>query len=86
MRIRVMLAALLVVLAATADAKPIAGTASLSGAVQAPAAFQAAQVHLMNTDRNVLFMVWTRGGRYQALNLFPGRYEVTVKKAGLRRG
>jgi len=83
MRIRVMLAALLVVLAATADAKPIAGTASLSGAVQAPAAFQAAQVHLMNTDRNVLFMVWTRGGRYQALNLFPGRYEVTVKKAGL---
>jgi len=82
MRIRVMLAALLVVLAATADAKPIAGTASLSGSVQAPAAFQAAQVHLMNTDKNVLFMVWTRGGRYQALNLFPGRYEVTVKKAG----
>jgi virginiamycin B lyase len=82
MRFRVILVALLAVVAATADAAPIAGTASLSGAVQAPAAFQAAQVHLMNTDKNVLFMVWTRGGRYQALHLFPGRYEVTVKKAG----
>ena len=27
-------------------------------------------------------MVWTTGGRYQAINLLPGRYEVTVKKAG----
>src|SRR6267142_6776399 len=82
MRIRVMLAAILVVLAATADAKPIAGAASLSGTVQAPAALQAVQVHLMNTDKNVLFMVWTSGGRYQAVNLFPGRYEVSVRTAG----
>jgi len=85
MRIRVILAAtlaLLTVLSFGADAGPIAGTASLSGAVQAPKAFQAAQVHLMNVDKNVLFMVWTAGGRYQAINLFPGRYEVSVRKAG----
>ena len=85
MRIRVMLAAalaLFAILSFGADAGPIAGSASLSGTVQAPKAFQAAQVHLLNVDKNVLFMVWTSGGRYQAVNLFPGRYEVTVKKAG----
>jgi len=82
MRTRVMLAAVLVLFAVTADAAPIAGTATLSGAVQAPKAFQAAQVHLLNTDKNVLFMVWTAGGRYRASNLLPGRYQVTVKKAG----
>src|SRR3954467_5178161 len=85
MRIRVILAIALglpAVVSFTADAGPIAGTASLSGAVQAPTAFQAAQVHLMNVDKNVLFMVWTSGGRYQAINLFPGRYEVSVRKAG----
>ena len=27
-------------------------------------------------------MVWSSGGRYRAVNLFPGRYEVTVRKAG----
>jgi virginiamycin B lyase len=82
MRTRVLLAAVLVLFAVTADAEPIAGTAALSGAVQASKAFQAAQVHLLNTDKNVLFMVWTAGGRYRAINLLPGRYEVTVKKAG----
>src|SRR5437867_10035574 len=85
MRFRVMLAAalaLFAVLSFGADAGPIAGSASLSGTVQAPKAFQAAQVHLLNVDKNVLFMVWTSGGRYQAVNLFPGRYEVTVRKPG----
>ena len=82
MRIRALLAAVIVGLAINADAAPIAGTASLSGVVQAPTAFQAAQIHLMNVDKNVLFMVWTRGGRYQAINLFPGRYEVSVRTAG----
>ena len=82
MPIRMLLAALLVVLAAAADAAPIAGTASLSGAVQAPRAVPGAQVHLLNVDMKVLFMVWSSGGRYRAVNLFPGRYEVTVRTAG----
>src|SRR5258705_4129033 len=64
------------------DATPIAGTAAVSGAVEAPRAFTAAQVHLLNVDKNVLFMVYTSGGRYRAVNLFPGRYEVTVRKPG----
>ena len=38
---------------------------------------------MMNVDRNVLFMVYTSGGRYQAAHLMPGRYEVTVRTTGL---
>jgi virginiamycin B lyase len=64
-----------------ADATSSPG-AALSGVVEAPKPFKAAQVHLMNVDKNVLFMVYTSGGRYQAQNLFPGAYEVTVRKPG----
>jgi virginiamycin B lyase len=60
----------------------IAGTGRVSGKVEAPGPFQAAQVHLMNVDKNVLFMVYTNGGRYEAVNLFPGKYDVSVVKRG----
>ena len=69
--------------AGAADAPSLAGMATISGAVDAPKPFKAAQVHLMNTEKNVLFMVYTSGGRYRAVNLFPGRYEITVRKPGL---
>src|SRR5437879_13583672 len=65
------------------DAAKIAGTATVSGIVEAPKPFKAAQVHFLNVDKNVLFMVYTSGGRYRAVNLFPGRYEVAVRKAGV---
>jgi virginiamycin B lyase len=68
--------------AVAADPSSLDGLASLSGAVQAPKPFKAAQVHIMNVDKQVLFMVYTSGGRYRAPNLFPGKYEVTVRKAG----
>src|SRR5207244_11295977 len=58
------------------------GTASLEGLVDAPKPFKAAQIYLLNVEKNVLFMVYTAGGRYRAVNLFPGRYEISVKKAG----
>src|SRR5262249_27953526 len=64
------------------DAVQIAGSAAVSGSVEATKPFTAAQVHLMNVDKNVLFMVYTSGGRYRAVNLFPGRYEVSVRKPG----
>jgi len=64
------------------DAAQIAGTAAVSGSVEAAKPFTAAQVHFMNVDKNVLFMVYTSGGRYRAVNLFPGRYEVSVRKQG----
>ena len=47
--------------AGAADDVALPGTAVLSGAVQAPKPFKAAQVHFMNTDKNVLFMVYTSG-------------------------
>jgi virginiamycin B lyase len=75
--------ALAVVPSRAAEGDGLPGTASVSGTVQAPRAFKAAQVHLMNTDKNVLFMVYTSGGRYRAVNLLPGSYEVTVRAPGL---
>jgi hypothetical protein len=69
--------------ARAADVDALPGMATLSGTVQAPKPFKAAQVHLMNVDKNVLFMVYTSGGRYRAPNLFPGNYEVTVRGQGL---
>jgi virginiamycin B lyase len=66
-----------------ADGDGLPGMAALSGTVQGPRAFKAAQVRLMNADKNVLFMVYTSGGRYRAVNLFPGTYEVTVRARGL---
>jgi virginiamycin B lyase len=60
----------------------VPGTATVTGVVDAAKPFKAAQVHLMNVEKNVLFMVYTSGGRYRAANLLPGRYEVTVRKDG----
>ena len=77
MPIRMLLAALLVVLAAAADAAPIAGTASLSGAVQAPRAVPGAQVHLLNVDKNG---VETRVGRDQ-ITLTPAGFAWTSHKS-----
>ncbi len=68
--------------AAEPDANLLSGTAMISGAVSADRSFQAAKVYLMNTDKNILHMVYTNGGNYRALHLFPGRYEVTVRKQG----
>jgi hypothetical protein len=39
-----------------------------------------------NVDKNVVYMVFTEGGRYQAVDLFPGNYEVSVTKNGFTGG
>ena len=62
---------------------PLAGMARLSGTVTAPQAFKAAQVFIRNVDKHVLYMVFTSGGKYRSLGLFPGNYEVSVKSKGL---
>ena len=58
------------------------GTGSLSGTVKAPRPFKAARVYARNVDKDVLFMVYTSGGAYRAVNLFPGNYEVHVEEKG----
>lgn len=61
----------------------IPGTGTISGRVTAPQPFVAAKVHLRHTEKNVAYMVFTVKGRYEAVNLFPGRYEVRVETPGL---
>ncbi len=67
---------------AVAGADQITGLGSISGTVKGPKEFKAAKVFAHNVDKNVTYMVYTDGGKYQALDLFPGNYEVTVSKNG----
>ncbi len=64
----------------------IAGTGTLSGTVKAPKEFKAAKVYAKNLDKNVVYMVFTEDGKYQAVDLFPGNYEVSVTKNGFSGG
>ncbi len=65
------------------DGAELVGLARVSGTVQAPKPFQAAKVYFRNTDNHVVYMVYTVGGRYQAMHLFPGNYEFRVQANGL---
>lgn len=56
----------------------VPGTATLSGTVSASEEFTAAQVYARNLDRDMVYMVYTNGGRYRAVALFPGTYEVSA--------
>ena len=56
----------------------VPGTATLSGTVTASESFTAAQVYIRNVDRGIVYMVYTNGGRYRAVALFPGTYEVSA--------
>jgi virginiamycin B lyase len=62
----------------------LSGLAQVSGTVTASQPFQAAKVYFRNTDKNVVYMVYTVGGRYQAMHLFPGNYEFRVQAEGLQ--
>jgi virginiamycin B lyase len=64
------------------DGPTIPGTGAVSGTVTAAKPFTAAQVYLRNAEKGVTFMVYTSGGKYQAVNLYPGDYEVTVARRG----
>ena len=67
---------------AAAEGPTIAGTGAVSGTITAGKPFTAAQVYLRNAEKGVTFMVYTAGGKYQAINLFPGEYELTVGRRG----
>ena len=63
-------------------ADTISGTGMLSGTVTAPKPFTAAKVYARHVEKNVVFMVYTEDGKYRAVNLFPGEYEVSARKTG----
>ena len=73
---------LLGLLAGHARADVIPGTGVLEGAVTADAPFKAAKVIARNADRRMTYLVYTAGGRYRAINVLPGSYELTVEKQG----
>jgi virginiamycin B lyase len=62
---------------------PLSELGSLSGSVDSTLPFQAAQIYAMNIDKDILYMVYTANGRYEAVNMLPGTYEVSVRKFGL---
>ena len=66
------------VLATLSVRAEVPGTGKLSGTVTAPQAFTAAQVYIRNVDLGIVYMVYTNQGRYSAVALFPGNYEVIV--------
>lgn len=68
---------------APAGADPVPGLSQVEGSVTAPKSVAGTKVTLKNIDRNVSYTVFAAKGRYRAVNMFPGRYEVTVEKRGL---
>ena len=72
-----------VILAGPARADELAGMGALSGTVVADKAFQAAKVYAHDSNRHVTYMVYTAGGLYRAINMFPGTYEVSAVTPGL---
>lgn len=63
-------------------ADDLAGLGSVSGAVAAEEPFQSARVYLRDPSRHITYMVYTAGGSFQARNVMPGTYDVTVAKTG----
>jgi len=66
-----------------AASSTIPDTGAVTGTVTAPRPFTAAHVYLYNPEKRVTFMVYTSGGKYQAINLYPGEYEVRAARRGL---
>ncbi|MAW62420.1 MAG: hypothetical protein CL473_00390 [Acidobacteria bacterium] len=64
----------------------VPGTATLSGTVTASEPFQAAQVYIRNLDKGIVYMVYTDGGRFRAVALFPGNYEISASTKHFESG
>src|SRR5919198_4692005 len=67
-----------------ARATGLTGMATMTGSVTAGKPFKAAQVYIRNTDKRILYMVYTNAGQFRALGLFPGNYEVSVTARDLK--
>src|SRR3954453_4316621 len=67
---------------ALAAESTIKGTGAVVGTVTAQKPFKAAHVYLRSQDKPVTFMVFTAGGKYQAINVLPGTYRITAERRG----
>src|ERR1051325_11161865 len=70
---------------AAAQNASVAGTATLTGTVESSAPYSAAQVFIRNTDKRMLYMVYTNAKRFRAVALFPGNYEISAATKDLKR-
>ena len=68
---------------AQTGASELSGLVSVSGTVTSASPFTAARVYFRNVDKRMQYMVYTAGGRYQAMHLLPGQYEMRVEAQGL---
>ena len=57
---------------------------SVTGTVDAAGPFKAAQVYLRNTDRRMSYMVYTQAGKFRAVALLAGNYEIHAEAKGLQ--
>lgn len=64
------------------DVSDLANLGSASGVVTGAKPFTAAKVYFKNTDRRILYMVYTSGGKFQVMHLLPGKYEFRVQAKG----
>src|ERR1700692_1809282 len=67
---------------ATAAESTIKGAGAVTGTVTGPKPFTAAHVYLRGQEKPVTFMVFTAGGKYQAINVLPGTYRVNGGRPG----
>jgi streptogramin lyase len=67
---------------ATPAGAALPGMATLSGSVTAASPFKAAQVYIYSPERRMLYMVYTNAGKYRAVAIVPGSYEVSVTASG----
>src|SRR6266852_4552750 len=74
----------LAVAPSVAQAALLPGFGNVSGTVESPTPFKAAQVFIRNTDKRILFMVYTNGGQFRAAPLLPGNYEISASANALR--
>src|SRR5258705_3082416 len=60
------------------------GTETLTGTVESATPYTAAQVFVRNTDKRMLYMVYTNAKRFRAVALFPGNYEISAATKDLK--
>ena len=65
------------------DKMSVKDMASLTGTVEATRPFKAAQVYIRNVDKRMQYMVYTSAGKFRAVALLPGNYEITAQAKGL---
>jgi streptogramin lyase len=68
-------------LAFPAFADQIAGYGQLSGEVKGSQPGVLPVVYALNTDKDVAYTVYVVDGKYRAVNLIPGSYDVTIRAA-----